>query len=188
MDAKRLFAGVAVEATEPLRRLTGELRQELGNGRIRWVRMDHLHLTVEFFGATAVDRIPALEQALAEAAAASGPFSLRTGSMGLFGSLRHPRVLWLGIESEGLSTLHGGVQETLRGAGWMPEARAYSPHLTLARLDGWREASKLEGLLERHRADRIPEQCVEELILYESVRDHRGNRYEKRNRWRLGKR
>jgi RNA 2',3'-cyclic 3'-phosphodiesterase len=187
MGSRRLFAGMAVEATEPLRRRMEALKRELGEGRrSRWVRMENLHVTVEFFGATVDERIPALEAALAAAAAASRPAILRIGNPGVFGSPHHPRVLWLGVESDGLLALRGLVQEQIRQAGWTPEAKAYAPHLTLARLDGWWETSKRDGLLEPCRADPVQEQQVQELILYESVPAPGGVRYEKRGRWQLG--
>jgi hypothetical protein len=50
MQAKRLFAGVAVAATDELRRVLEELRRGLREERIRWMRLEKLHLTVEFFG------------------------------------------------------------------------------------------------------------------------------------------
>ena len=68
MKARRLFAGVEVEATERLREFAAELKREWAGARIRWTRPENLHLTVEFFGETAEDEIPRLEAALAKAA------------------------------------------------------------------------------------------------------------------------
>jgi len=182
---RRLFAGVAVEATDALRRRAEEWRQVLG-GRVRWVRMENLHLTVEFFGETEEEWIPRLEQALARAAReVPGPVDLAVGKAGVYGSPRHPRVLWLGVESAGLPELHARVQEALREAGWQPEARPYSPHLTLGRF----KAGERGALLNRRPSmPDAPLTCppVRELILFESVRGPAGIAYEKRNRWRLG--
>ncbi len=183
---RRLFAGVAVEATDALRRRAEEWRQVLG-GRVRWVRMENLHLTVEFFGETEEEWIPRLEQALACAAReVPGPVDLAVGGAGMYGSPRHPRVLWLGVESAGLSGLHARVQEALHEAGWPSEAvRPYSPHLTLGRF----KAGARESFLNRWPSmPDAPVTCppVRELILFESVRGPAGIAYEKRNRWRLG--
>ncbi|NCD21524.1 MAG: hypothetical protein EOL90_01110 [Spartobacteria bacterium] len=51
METKRLFAGVAVAAAEPLRRALAELQARLRGEAIRWTRLDNLHLT-RAFGAT----------------------------------------------------------------------------------------------------------------------------------------
>ncbi len=46
MNTRRIFAGVSVEATEALRAGLAELQRELRGERIRWTRMENLHLTV----------------------------------------------------------------------------------------------------------------------------------------------
>ena len=68
MKTRRLFAGVAVAATEELRRTLAELQRGLRLEKIRWTRLEKLHLTVEFFGFVEPERIPELEGALAQAA------------------------------------------------------------------------------------------------------------------------
>ena len=65
MKTRRLFAGIAVEATEALREVAGALRRELRGERIRWVPPENLHLTLEFFGEIEEGRIAELEAALA---------------------------------------------------------------------------------------------------------------------------
>lgn len=177
MDTRRLFAGVAVAATEALREMLAEWRRELKDERIRWSRLANLHLTVEFFGATAVERIPELERALAQAARRTPPFAMRFGGLGAFGDSRHPRVLWLGIESAGLHGLHDQVEASLRAAGWEPEPRPFSPHLTLGRMERLKDARRFGDVLARHREWPAPEQIAQELILYESRPGERGTEY-----------
>ena len=109
METKRLFAGVAVAAGDGLRRARTELQARLRGEAIRWTRLENLHLTVEFFGATEPARIPELEAALAAAAARAAPFALRWSDWGTFGPPRQPRVLWLGVEAPGLAELHAAV-------------------------------------------------------------------------------
>ena len=169
MKARRLFAGVAVAATEELRRTLAELQRGLRLEKIRWTRLEKLHLTVEFFGFVEPERIPELEGALAQAAAGAPPFTLKLGGLGMFGNLRHPRVLWLGVEADGLVALHAATSAALRAAGWTPEARPFAPHLTLGRLDRLQDAGKFQARLEAARAKPAQVQDVRELILYESI-------------------
>ena len=169
MKARRLFAGVAVAATDELRATLAELQRALRLEKIRWTRPEKLHLTVEFFGFVDPARIPELEGALARAAAGAPPFALQLGEPGLFGNLRHPRVLWLGVESAGLVELHARTAAALRAAGWTPEARPYAPHLTLGRLDRLREPDQFRARLEAAGGRPVPIQEVRELILYESL-------------------
>ena len=169
MKARRLFAGVAVAAAEELRRTLAELQRGLRLEKIRWTRLEKLHLTVEFFGFVEPERIPELEGALARAAAGARPFTLKLGGAGMFGNLRHPRVLWLGVEAEGLVALHAATAAALRAAGWTPEARPFTPHLTLGRLDRLQDPEKFQACLAAASGQSLPVQDVRELILYESV-------------------
>ena len=169
MKARRLFAGVAVAATEEMRRTWAELQRQMRLEKIRWTRLEKLHLTVEFFGFVEPERIPELEGALAQAATGANPFKLKLGGLGMFGNLRHPRVLWLGVESEGLTALHDATSITLRAAGWKPEVRPFAPHLTLGRMDRLRDVEKFQACLAAASSWPMQVQDVRELILYESL-------------------
>jgi 2'-5' RNA ligase len=182
METKRLFAGVAVAAPEPLRRALENLRMRLRGETIRWTRLDNLHLTVEFFGATAPARIPELSAALAAAAARAAPFELRWGGWGTFGPPRQPRVLWLGVDAPGLAELHEAVAAALRAAGRTPEARPFAPHLTLGRIGRLKNARTFQETLAARPVGDWPAQSVRELLLYESA----AGRYVPLARWPLG--
>ena len=181
--ARRLFAGVAVAAAPALREVLAQLQRGLRRERIRWVRLENLHLTLEFFGFVEEEQIPALSGALAPAAAGTQPFPLHIGGPGTFGPPRHPRVLWLGIESPGLQALHARLAAALPVAGWKPEAREFAPHLTLGRLDRLQEGEKFQAELARIPAGTLDTQTVQELILYESA----AGRYVPLARWPLAR-
>lgn len=182
METKRLFAGVAVAAGDGLRRARTELQARLRGEAIRWTRLENLHLTVEFFGATEPARIPELEAALAAAAARAAPFALRWSDWGTFGPPRQPRVLWLGVEAPGLAELHAAVGAEWRAAGGTPEARPFAPHLTLGRIDRLKNARGFPETLRAVPTNELPAQAVRELILYESA----AGRYVPLARWPLG--
>ena len=181
MESRRLFAGVEVPATAGLRRALAELQRELRGERIRWTRLENLHLTVEFFGETAAERIPELEKALAAAAGQSAAFTLRFAELGTFGGARYPRVLWMGVESEDLAALHDRVAAALRDAGWVPEARAFAPHLTLGRIARLNDPETFAAAVAAPRGEFAPDQRVRELVLFESV----SGRYVPIGRWPL---
>lgn len=177
MKPRRLFAGVAVAAPAELRALVAELRRELNGERIRWVRLENLHLTVEFFGETAGERIPDLEKALAKAAAGAQAFTMKIGGLGWFGGARHPKVIWLGVEPAGMGRLHECVNAGLREMGWEPEAREFNPHLTLGRMGWLGNTARFHAVVENHRDWAAPGQPVKELILFESVLGKGGPKY-----------
>ncbi len=182
MKARRLFAGIQVETADALRQLAADLQRDLRGERIRWVRLENLHLTVEFFGETAEERIPEIERALARAAAATPAFAVELRAPGTFGGPRHPRVLWLGVQSDGLQALHANTATALRENGWRPDPRPFAPHLTLGRIGRLNDARVFAAVVGRLRPPPIPPSPVRALILFESV----AGRYVPLATWPLG--
>jgi 2'-5' RNA ligase len=95
-----------------------------------------VHLTLKFLGETPASSLPEIEGALARAVRGTSPFRLRLGEPGTFGNRRGPRVLWIDVEGDvgPLLQLQAAVERELAVAGFAPEEREFSPHLTLARV------------------------------------------------------
>ena len=97
----RLF--FAVRIPEDARARIGELLERVqtsvgdGKARIRWVRVDGLHLTLRFLGPTPEDRRAPLEAKADALASADAPFEVALGGGGAFPSLARPRSLWVGV-------------------------------------------------------------------------------------------
>ncbi len=153
IPTQRLFVAVALpsDVCTEIARLVDRVRAMVGDERpgVRWVRLDGLHLTLRFLGATTPERLAAVEGAVRAAAAVSGPIHLALHGAGAFPSPAHPRVLWLRV-SEGADLL-GGVADVLEAgmiaAGWPAEGRPFQPHLSLARADGVRSGPRTAGAL-----------------------------------------
>ena len=137
----RLF--VAAHPSDEVRtgaaRCADQLRDRLehvGASRgIRWIPPANLHLTVWFLGEVSEPRAGAVLDALRPPIPIA-PFRLRVSGFGAFPPSGPPRVLWMGV-TEGLQTLallHEAVGARLEPWGFRPEGRAYSAHLTIARL------------------------------------------------------
>jgi len=108
------------------------------------VTPDSLHLTLRFLGAVERDRLEALAGMLRELTVE--PFSVGLAGLGTFGRGSGVRVAWLGLAAgaEHLRSLAAEVESRCSALGFEPEARAYNPHLTLARS-------------RQRRGDRLPE-------------------------------
>ncbi len=100
----------------------------------RWAALASLHVTLVFLGDTEPERVPSLEAAARAVALRHAPFELRCGGAGTFGS-RAPRLLWGGVTGDvrPLVALQRDLSASLEPIGYAPEARAFTPHLTLAR-------------------------------------------------------
>ncbi|SCW52013.1 2'-5' RNA ligase [Paenibacillus tianmuensis] len=101
----------------------------------RWVHPQDLHLTVQFLGDVARNRIDQISQAIGQAAAGAAPFSLHFQGLGVFGKPSAPSVLWAGVqgEVEKLGQLQRRIEDAMTTLGFAAENRPYKPHLTLAR-------------------------------------------------------
>ena len=99
----RLF--FAVPVPEPARGLVADVMSRVqasvadGRAKIRWVRVEGLHLTLRFLGQTPTDRIPGLSMMLDGLGAATTPFAVTIARAGAFPNPSRPRTLWLGIEA-----------------------------------------------------------------------------------------
>jgi len=131
---------IAIELPHELRGLItqhiAQLRQAVPEARASWARDDNLHLTLKFLGNVPIARVPALSEALAVATQRIDPFELILSECGVFPSRGQPGVLWIGAKdpSGNLTRLHHEVENECAGLGFEKEARAFQPHLTIARL------------------------------------------------------
>jgi 2'-5' RNA ligase len=99
----------------------------------RWTPADNLHLTVRFIGSVehgTVDQVAGcLDDLLPRG------FELALGEVGTFNRGRLARVVWLQVQAgaDQARRLAAQVEAECVRAGLEPEARAFQPHLTLAR-------------------------------------------------------
>jgi len=143
-DVLRLFYAVPVpaEARARVGELIDRVQSGVGDGtaRIRWVRVDGLHLTLRFLGPTPARLLPELETAADTVASASSPFEVALSGGGAFPSLERPRSLWVGVSQggDGLTELADRLSQLAREVGLELETRPFAAHLTLGRTDGVR--------------------------------------------------
>jgi 2'-5' RNA ligase len=169
-QTERLF--LAVPAADEVRlaaaKLIAELR--LSGADYKWVEPENLHLTLRFFGATPLERIPEME-ALMRRAAQRPRFEVSFGAVGAFNSWDDPTVVWVGV--------HRGVAELAALAeifGATQAGRPFSAHMTIGRR---RSSNGLERLREAALRSGFPElrQTVDKVVLFESRLTLRGPTY-----------
>jgi 2'-5' RNA ligase len=178
-DTVRTF--VAVEIGEEVRAAARRFRDRAG-GRLpgaRWVAAENLHLTLAFLGEVAPDLLSRARQVLDEAVSDFAPFAFEVVGIGFFGSARDPRVLWAGLSGDvlTLAKLQARVAAGLRGRGFSPEERAFSPHLTLARFRRGRPAGEAARIATQHRDLRFGTAIANRLLLMRSDLGPQGPRY-----------
>jgi 2'-5' RNA ligase len=128
---------IALEMNEALHRhleeVIDQVAQVLPNAR--WVDPAGIHLTLAFLGELTDARLSQAMQAAEIAAQQVKPFTYRLSHLGIFGSPKQPRVLWMGIDepSGAMTRLHRILNQELEQRGFEIDKRPFSPHLTLAR-------------------------------------------------------
>ena len=135
---------------------------------IGWTDPATAHLTLRFLGEADPARLDALHARLPDVAGSVAGFRARGGATGAFPGWSRPRVLWLGIESGGaIERLAAGVEGAAREAGFAPEPRAFTPHLTLGRVRGAHGARRAAAAV-RHWSPGVEPEPVTEVVLYRS--------------------
>ena len=188
MSALRTFVALDVgpEARAGLAGWMAELGPRLPG--FKWVEPENLHLTLRFLGETPAERLPALREALAAAAAEVAPFELVVRGAGAFPDAGAPRVLWAGVEATAaLAALQRRVEEAVRGLGWEPEGTPFRPHVTLARARHPRPRADATAALAAAGTRVWGRMAVREVVLQRSTLTPAGPVYDPLGRFPLGR-
>jgi 2'-5' RNA ligase len=139
----RLFVGLDLpgDAVRNLEALLDRLRPTAG---ISWSAPSNLHITTKFIGEWPEERLDELKTALA-GLPPRAPIPVHIRRVGFFPNPHSPRVFWCGLEAPGLDTLAADTDRATAAVGIESEKRAFSAHLTLARI---RERVDLQPLRE----------------------------------------
>ena len=178
----RLF--VAVEIGQTLARRAANLSEELERrataaarrAKVTWIPADRMHLTIRFIGEVDDERASMVRQALEDPLAVA-PFSLTLRGAGTFPKSGTPRVVWLGVTEgrEPLLRVEREITARLTPLGIPEENRAYSPHLTLARVRD--PAGLTVRLLDGLTDHRIGTTHIDAITLFQSKLSPKGPTY-----------
>lgn len=176
----RLF--VAVDLPEDVQ--DDVSRMALGVPGARWLDPEDYHLTLRFVGEVDGLRYQDVDQALQEVR--RDPFELQLSGVGFFPPRGITRSLWVGVAaSPELITLRGAVERTLTRAGLEPERRKFSPHITVARLDGT-PPGRVARFITANSLYRSRPFSVDGIHLYSSNLHRKGAHYELEQSYPLG--
>jgi RNA 2',3'-cyclic 3'-phosphodiesterase len=138
---------VAVELPRPMREEIGRLQSRIATKGLRLVRPELVHVTIKFLGEVPQEDVGLVAEALGRVKAS--PFPARVLGMGAFPG-KAVRVVWLGLTGD-FQELYDNVEQILKPLGFAPEARGFSPHVTLGRVA--RPGAEMNRLLGERIAD-----------------------------------
>jgi 2'-5' RNA ligase len=131
IEVERLFVGVPVAERTRLtleRQLPSKLPGRPGPS-------ENWHFTLRFLGATRRDLRDRFIEDLRRKSFGA-PFDIEFDMLGAFPNPRRARILWVGVGlgHERLESIASKVEGSARAAGFDPEPRKFTAHLTLSRL------------------------------------------------------
>jgi 2'-5' RNA ligase len=138
---KTIRSFIAIDLSPEARAGLGDLQNRLKAvvppKTVRWTALPNIHLTLHFLGEIAVNDVETVTGLVQATAANFQPFRLSLAGLGCFPNTRRPRIVWVGVGggTRVLGELQRELGERLQVINFTPEARPYSPHLTIGRVN-----------------------------------------------------
>ena len=174
----RLFIGIPLAAAviDELSAAVERLRSS-GDG-LRWTAPESWHITLQFLGNTSPEQYECLVARLHGLDLPPAPIQLEK-----LGCFDRTGVIFAGVKvSPEMLLIRQRVIAATALCGFASEARAYRPHITLARSKG-KDLSRLKAKMGHQPV--FTNFVVGEFLLYESFLGPTGSRYEIRERFSL---
>jgi 2'-5' RNA ligase len=163
---------IAIEIPAGIKKEMVKVQDELkrSGADAGWTRPEGIHLTLKFLGEVPEAMIEKIKNALVQAAEATGRFRLKIAGAGSFPNPKNPRVVWLGVSGDidRLSALQGSVEKSMTAIGFDQEERAFSPHLTLARIKYLRPRFSWQKTIDSIKDIKLAEFDVDHVSLMKS--------------------
>jgi len=140
---------------------------------VKWVEEQNLHLTLKFLGEEPVTKVDKIRNLLSKMIPnlKLSSFRLTLKGFGVFPDWNRPRVIWLGIEGEGvgqLKILRDFIEAEARKLDFVKDSKSFSPHITLGRAKSGKISSMLRAYLEERNDMFLGEFMVGDVILMKS--------------------
>ena len=140
----RSFIAFDIDSESILKKITGIQNILVKTGAsLKLVKPENIHITVRFLGNITPNMVEKIFEEMKNVQFAA--FDVKIRGIGAFPHLRYPRVLWTGITegSDQLGNIFDQLEPRLRGLGFAPDTRGFSPHLTIARVKSGRNKVEL---------------------------------------------
>lgn len=175
---KRTFIAIDIPLESGIVEQINKLKSEFTDEKIKWVKPHQYHITLQFLGNVEESDILHIKESLDKITGNFPGFSLELTEFGVFKNLNNPRVLWIGFRPcEQLVKLKNAIEDEMTKFGFEKSDKAFSPHLTIARIKSLKQSERLGELIDRYSGIILQVIKVEEIILYESILKPEGPEY-----------
>lgn len=134
--------------------------------RVNWIPLSKLHITLQFLRSIQLEHIPQLVENVQLQLKELPAFELEFGSLELFPSSHHPRIISLQVgPHDALNLLATAIGQGITATNYSVETRPFRGHLTLGRL---RHFNPQHYQLEQIKLPPIPTALIADICLFES--------------------
>src|SRR5258708_6379096 len=113
--------------------------------------LDKIHLTLAFIGEQTDTLKDALTKVIKDATLNIPSFEVTPAYIDGFPNLHHPNILWIGIKGDidKILLIREGIKDGLESLHLPVDARRFTPHITIAKLNNFHISRELEVDLEK---------------------------------------
>jgi len=144
----------------------------------KWENKEKLHITLKFLGEVEEDNIPQIVNKLGSTINLHDKIEIYFSNIRIIYKYSIPKILWLGVKlTQQLNKLYLDINNILNDVGFENEKRKFNPHITLLRIKGNEDISKLEMFAKEEI--KLKNTFANEVALIKSVLYKNGSEYTK---------
>lgn len=182
---------IAIELPEEVRNrlvdLQGQMRS-LGRA-VRWTRFEQLHLTLKFLGEVSEVRVAEVCNVAQRIADRYPPFELEIRGTGCFPPRGGVRIVWADVANPppALLACQKDCEDTYSTMNFERENRAYTPHLTIGRVNEMGASDRIREIVRQHESFLAGRFTAAEMTVFQSELSRGGSVYTPLAHARFGK-
>jgi 2'-5' RNA ligase len=166
---------IAIDIDEKIRKAIANVQKQLDGkvdikkGDVKWVEPENIHLTLKFLGEIKDEQAAEVCDITKQVAEAYQNFTIDIESVGSFGG-RSAKVVWVGVTkgAEELLILQKDLENQLSQAGYPPEEREFSAHLTVCRVKNLKAGFKLAEVVGQFAKLKLGSVAANAIHVYQS--------------------
>jgi RNA 2',3'-cyclic 3'-phosphodiesterase len=167
MSKFRGFIAIDIKSDQKLIELESEIKKT--GADLKLVEPENVHITLKFLGDTEETLVDEIEKIITNAVKETKSFNIQLKGTGVFPNQNYIKVVWVGIENcDPIAVIANEIDEKLSKLGFKREERAFSPHLTIARVKTSRNKDKLLQIIEKYRDIEFTDMKVDSIKLKKS--------------------
>ncbi len=181
----RLFIGIKIIASKNIINISNSLKKNLEDSSLVWANPANFHITLKFLGETEAYYINSISLLMKNICTDFNSFKIEYERIGFFGSLKEPRIIWVGFKpNRSLLLLQQSIDKSIHELGFEIENKKFNPHITLCRVKKLKETDTFRKIMNENS---IHEEMVSvtQFQLIESILNKEGPEYKELGSFKL---